>query len=285
MWICKPSRSNSAHNPCAILLSFLFLFSFLPAPAASASTVAVRYKEGLIHGFLTLTTLDGVVIAHGEVMQIAHGDQVTSHLIFHFKDGSLQEETAVYSQDGVFRLISYRQVQKGPSFKSATDLSIKAATGEVTIHSTDDKGKEKDWSEHIDLPDDLANGMLPTLLKNLPAGAEQAEFAMLVATPKPRLVKLEIAPSGADAFTFGSAHKATRYVIKINLGGVAKIVAPVVGKQPPDDRIWILGGDAPEFVKSEALSYEGGPMWRTVLAAPVWPKTASDSSVPSPEKR
>ena len=71
-----------------------------------AQTVAVHYKEGLIHGFLSLSTLDGDPIAAGDVSQVAHGNQVTSRLTFHFKDGSLQDETTIFSQRDSFSLIS-----------------------------------------------------------------------------------------------------------------------------------------------------------------------------------
>lgn len=260
------------HHTCSILISFFFLFSFFSAQLASAAPVAVRYRQGLVHGFLVLSTMDGVAIAQGDLSQVARGDQVTSHLVFHFKDGSLQDETTVYSERGVFRLIRYHLIQKGPSFKNPTDVAIETSTGTVTIHSSDDKGKQKDSNEHVDLPADLANGMVPTLLTNLPPGTQKAEVSMLVATPKPRIVKLDVTPHGTDAFTFGgTSREAVHYAIKVNIGGVAGAVAPVVGKQPPDNQIWILGGDAPVFVKSESVSYEGGPLWRAELAAPVWP--------------
>jgi hypothetical protein len=269
--LCEKPRRKVYRQVCAILISFSFLYFSAPL-ASAASPVAVRYKEGLVHGFLVLSTMDGVAIAQGDLSQVARGDQVTSHLIFHFKDGSLQEETTVFSERSVFRLISYHLVQKGPSFKHPSDISIAASSGEVTIQSTDDNGKDKSSNEHLDLPPDLANGMVPTLLKNLPSGAQQIELPMLVATPKPRIVKLEISPAGKDGFTFGGASReAVRYVIKINLGGIAGAVAPMVGKQPPDDQVWILGGEAPVFVKSEMLSYEGGPMWRVELTSPAWP--------------
>jgi hypothetical protein len=243
---------------------------------ALASPVAVRYKQGLLHGFLVLSTLEGVAIAQGEVSQVARGDRVTSHLVFHFKDGSEQVETTVYSQRGYFRLISYHLLQKGPAFKNPTEVYIVTSTGEVTIHSTDDKGKEKDSSQHIALPADLANGMVPTLLTNLPPGTQQIELPMLVATPKPRVVTLKIAPAGTDRFTLGGAtREATHYVIKVDVGGVAGAVAPMVGKQPPDDHVWILGGEAPVFVKSEMSSYEDGPMWRVELTSPAWPREAA----------
>src|SRR4029077_678815 len=76
--------------------------------------------------------------------------------------------------------------------------------------------------------------------------------SMLAATPKARLVTLAIAPQGEESFsTGGSSRKAMHYVVKVNIGGVAGAVAPLVGKQPGDIHVWILGGDAPALVKME----------------------------------
>lgn len=252
---------------------------FLSGASMSAAPVAVRYKEGLIHGFLVLSTLDGTAIAEGDLLQIARGDRVTAQLVFRFKDGSRQEETTVFSQRGNFRLISYHLVQKGPAFKHATDESVNASTGQVTVRYTDDDGKEKVEDGHLKLPPDLANGLVPTLLKNLPSGATQAEFSMVVAAPKPRLVKLKITAAGTEPFSLvGSGREAVHYVVKVDLGGVAGAVAPMLGKQPPDAHIWILGGEAPAFVRSENLSYMGGPIWRVELVSPVWPRTTTSEA-------
>jgi hypothetical protein len=256
----------------AILLIFACLVSSV---SVSASPVQVRYREGLVHGFLILSNLEGDAIAEGDLTQIAHGDQVTSRLVFHFKDGSRQEETTVFSQHGAFHLISYNQVQKGAAFKQAIDLMIAASTGQVTVRYTDNDGNERVEKEHLNLPPDLANGLVPTLLKNLPPDAPPLEVSMVVATPKPRLVKLVITAQGAEPFSVaGSAREATNYVVKVKIGGVAGVIAPILGKEPPDAHVWVLGGDAPTFVKSEILSYLGGPLWRIELASPAWPQTA-----------
>jgi len=53
------------------------------------------------------------------------------------------------------------------------------------------------------------------------------------------------------------------------------LVAPLVGKQPADTHVWILGGEAPAFVKSEGPLYVGGPIWRIELASPIWPKAST----------
>jgi hypothetical protein len=239
----------------------------------------VRYRAGLIHGFLVLSTLDGVEIAAGDLTQIARGDQVTTQLAFRFKDGSRQEETTVFSQRGNFRLISYRMVQKGPAFKNASDLSITCATGQVTVRTTDNDGKEKVANEHIALPPDLGNGLIPTLLMNMREGTQQVEIPMVVAAPKPRLVKIVVNAEGTEPFSLGGfSREAAHYAGKIDLGGVAGVVAPVIGKQPPDAQIWMLSGEAPVVLKSEMLSYAGGPVWRMELVSPAWPQeSAADS--------
>lgn len=223
--------------------------------------------------------MDGAAIAAGDLTQVARGDQVTSKLVFRFKDGSRQEETTVFSQRGNFRLISYHLMQKGAAFKNASDLSVTCSTGQVTVRYTDDNGKEKVASQHMALPPDLANGLIPTLLMNVRAGTPQMEVPMLVATPKPRLVKIVVNERGTEPFSLaGFSREAVHYVAKVEIGGVTGVVAPMVGKQPPDSQIWILGGEAPVFVKSETLSYMGGPMWRTELVSPLWPQApASDS--------
>ena len=241
--------------------------------ALLAGQVPVRHSEGLVHGFLTLRTLEGAIVANGDLIQLAQGDRVTSRLVFRFKDGSSRDETSVYTQRGAFHLVSNHLVQKGPSFPQAFDLSIDTASGQVTSRYTDDHGQPKVESEHMELPPNLANGLTLTLLKNVRANAPLPALSMVVATPKPRLVKLALSSLGDQTFTTGSgARKATHYVVKVEIGGVAGLVAPIIGKQPADTHVWILGGEAPAFVKAEGPMFLGGPLWRIELVSPVWPR-------------
>src|SRR5579863_8654718 len=83
-------------------------------PSAPAERIRVRYPQGTIHGFLQMRSEDGKVLASGDSVQVAHGDQVTTRTTFTFKDGSTDDETTVFSQRGAFRLITDRRVQKGP---------------------------------------------------------------------------------------------------------------------------------------------------------------------------
>ena len=236
-----------------------------------AEAVPVRYPEGLVHGFLTLRTQDGRTIADGDLSQVASGAQVTSRLTFHFRDGSLYDETAVFTQRDQFRLVSYRMVQKGKSFPRPLEMSIDSGTGQVDVRYTDDEGETKTESERMELPPDLANGLVQTLLKNVRSAPLSLSY--VAATPKPRLVKLEITTAAPARFSTGQRGRtATHYVLKVEIGGLSGLLAPLVGKQPPDLHVWILGGDAPAFVKAEQPFYAGGPVWRVELASPAWPR-------------
>ncbi len=248
---------------------------------AAGEPVGVRYTEGLVHGFLTLRSLDGTLLAAGDLIQTARGDKVTTRLVFHFKDGSLQDETTVFTERQEFRLVSDHLVQKGPSFPQALDLSVDAATGDVKVLYTDDHGQQKVEADHLDLPPDLANGLIPTLLKNVRPGAPPKSLSLVVATPKPRLVKLAIAVAGSERFsTGGLSRTATQYVLKVELGGLTGLIAPLVGKQPPDSHVWILGGEAPAFVKAEQPFFPGAPLWRIELTSPVWPREQRPATSP-----
>jgi hypothetical protein len=116
------------------------------------------------------------VIATGDLIQVPDEERITARLIFHFKDGSIEDETTVFSQRKTFRLISDHLVEKGPSFPDPVDMSLDVASGNVTVHRTDGAGKDRTDNYHFDFPPDLANGLVLTLLKNIPGTPLKQRF-------------------------------------------------------------------------------------------------------------
>jgi hypothetical protein len=244
-------------------------------PSAKGQPVPVRVEEGTVQGFFELRSQDGRLLASGAATQVAHGGRITSHTLFSFKDGSIDDETTVFSQQRTLHLISDRHIQKGPSFPHPMDVSVDARSGQVTVRSMGKDGKEEAKTDHLTLPPDLANGMIPVIAENLRPDAPQTTVSMVVATPKLRMVKLAITSLGEETFSVaGSAQKAIHYQIKIELGGVAGVVAPIIGKQPPDIQLWIVGGQAPTFVREQGPLYEDGPMTTIQLAGTEWRDSA-----------
>ncbi len=229
----------------------------------------MHHLEGTLHGFLSVSNQQGKILAVGDLFQVVEGDRVTAHLIFHFRDGSIDDETAVFTQHESFKLISDHHIQKGRFFKQPIDLSIDAASGEVTVRSTNKDGKEEVKTEHMDLPADLYNGLINTIAKNLQPDATETKVSMIVATPKPRLITLAFSPLPEATYTLaGFKRKALGYNIKLQLGGIAGVVAPLVGKQPPDLQIWITTGELPTFIRETGPTFEDGPSLTMQLSAP-----------------
>jgi hypothetical protein len=256
-------------------LGFVFLLIRLLQPGfVAAESVVVRFPEGVAHGFLVLRTLDGKAIADGESTQVAHGDRVTNRMRFTFTDGSVYEQTTVFSQNRTFHLVSDHVLQKGPTFERPMETAIDTASGQVTVRYKE-HNEEKVLTKRLELPPDVANGMVFAVLKNLSRDAPKTTVSYLATTPKPRLINLEFVPQGQEPFSIGrSTHKAIRYAVNVKIGGFAGAVAKILGKKPPNIQAWVLAKDAPALVRWDGPLSTDGPVWRMELAIPaVWPAT------------
>jgi hypothetical protein len=244
----------------------------LPCAPLCAAPLTVRLLEGNTRGFLVLRSLDGEPIGHGELRQKPRGSAIESRLMLTFKDGSLREETATFSQRGVFRLESYRLVQRGPSFPKA-DIAFDRNTGRYRAVVQEQKeGDEKTATGSMEMPGDLYNGMDLVLLKNLPAGTS-ATVHTAAFLPKPRLIKTVLSPEGAGSVRVGGEPKpVTRYLVKLELTGLTGVIAPLIGKEPPERRYWLATGDIPAFLRFEGAMFLNGPVWRLEQTTVEWPK-------------
>jgi hypothetical protein len=235
----------------------------------SAEPVPVRHPQGSSHGFLAVKTVEGTRIATGDATQIVHGDRVTSRVILRFVDGSIDDDITVFSQSGIFRLISDHHIQRGPSFPKPIDILINASTGQITSLRKDGKMRR----DHLDLPPDVSNGLPPNLLMNVLPTKPETKLSFVAPTEKPRLIHVSVKPAGEVPFMIGGTkRKAVNFLLHVELGGLTGVVAPLIGKQPPDYHIWILPGTSPAFIREEGPLYEGGPIWRIEQISPEFPR-------------
>lgn len=240
------------------------------APRVEPAGIPVRYAEGMVHGFLDLHTAGGALLANGDLLQIPRQGGIESRMIFHFPDSSLFEETVTFTQVGVFALQSYHLVQRGPAFAADLDASL-SADGHYVVKTRshrDDKARE--YRGKLDLPPDVSNGLVITLLKNLSRNDTQTVH-LVAFTPKPRLIRLELAPAGERQLRHGQrSETAVEFELKPRLGALVGFFASLLGKMPPDSRVWIVIHEVPAFVRFEGPLYDG-PVWRIDLSSPDWP--------------
>jgi hypothetical protein len=192
----------------------------------------------------------GKIIARDEFSQAVQGDEVTMPLTYQFVDGSIGDETTTYGQRGRFRLIRNHHIQKGPSFAKPIDLTVEAATGIATSRRDDKNGKIQAERAPIDLPDDLANGFVGTLLPNVPHNTMPFRVGIQAPVGGGRLIRIQISPEGEQAFqAAGPTLKAMVFRIHPELGGIVGVIAPLIGLQPKDVMVWVLEGEEPEVVR------------------------------------
>ena len=254
------------------LLFFVVIAALLWSWAVKAAPIRVRLMEGNFRGFVVLKSLDGAAIAYGEVCQKATGDLVECRTILRFTDGSLYDESATFSQKGVFRLEAYRLMQHGPSYPTL-EVSFDRRSGQYKARSQAEKeDKQEVASGTFEMPADLYNGMALVLLKNLPGGAG-ATVHMAVFMPEPQLIEMEWSWEGEDEVMLGGRPlKTMRSLVKLEIGGLTGVIASLLGKSPPDLRYWLVTGDVPAFVRFEGAMFLNGPVWRLELTTVEWPK-------------
>ena len=213
---------------------------------ASCEPIPVRHIQRPMHRFMTVRSEDGRTIASGEFTQVVQGDQVTMRLTFRFVDGSVDDEVTTFRQQGTLRLLSNHHIQQGPFFSRPIDLTVEATSGTVTSRTTDKKGKTHVESKHMDLPADLANGFVGSVLLNVPPNTRPFQVGLLAPVAGGRLIKLRISPGEEHAVQLaGQTFSATVFRIHPELGGFINVIARLIGLQPKDVMVWVLEGDDP----------------------------------------
>jgi len=235
--------------------------------AAWAQPVAVTHVQKPMHRFMVARAEDGKIIANGEFTQVAQGDEVTMRMTYKFLDGSLDEETTTYSQRDKFRLVRNHHIQRGPFFARPSDFSIEAATGMATRRTVGSDGKAHDESAHIDLPDDVSNGFVGTLLLNVARNTAPFRVGILAPVGSGRLIRILISAEGEQQFQMaGQTLKAAVFRIHPELGGIVGLIAPLIGLQPKDVMVWVLEGDDPAVVRIVGQLGGYGPVVSSELA-------------------
>jgi hypothetical protein len=252
-----------------------FIVAVLAFPLTGAmdrepEAVRVRHPEGSVHGFLKLSTAAGAHIGNGDLLQSANGEGMKNRMIFRFTDGSYFEEAVEYTQSGVFKMREYRLIQRGPSFPYDLDAKLSSSGAySLVTRSHDEDGEVERKSGTLELPADTYNGLPITLAKNLTQG-DVVTVHIVAFTPKPRIIRLQIAPVAVQFVRFGAdSARAIRYALDPKIGGIVGVMAKLVGKNPPDSHAWILTDGVPAFLRFEGPLFTG-PVWRIDLTTPTW---------------
>lgn len=266
----------------SLLTVLAVLLTVLLVPArASSKPVAVSFAEGAAHGYLVVQDGSGESIGHGELLQTVRGSLVESRLVFRFKDGSLFDEKTTFSQRRVFTLQKYRLIQRGPSFPEELDIRMDRKSSRYRVRSrAGPHQSEAVTAGRLDMPRDAYNGLIGTLLKNLPSG-KSATVSIVAFTPEPRLIALDLRPEAKEPVQVGDLLKAaTRWVLEPRIQGVVHFFGKVLGQLPDEFRyrFWIIHDGIPAFARFEGPLHLMGPVWRIEVLSPRLAGSPTDKS-------
>jgi hypothetical protein len=202
--------------------------------------VPVKYTEGTVHGFLELTTGAGALLSHGDQLQVAKNGGISSRMVFHIANGSLFEESVTYTQHDVFTMQTYHLIQSGPAFDEDLDATLSRTGSYVVRIRSHRDGREQEYAGSVSLPGDVYNGMVGTIAKNI--SAQEATTIHIVAfMPEPRVIAVELAPSGAERVKIGAHEEsAVSFTVKPKLGMLLHVGAKLAGRLPSDSHIVII---------------------------------------------
>lgn len=255
---------------------FFLLFNFLallivPPTRGNAEPVPARLKQGVGHIFLLIRDESGKILAEGESLQTVKGYTVSTHTTFHFRDGSIDDETTVFEQRVNLRVLSDDHLQKGLAFPHPMEIQIEAVHGRVIVH---DLESGKTSTHEMKIPFDVANGIITQVLQNIAqdtVDTVETKVSYVLPTSKPRLATLVISPAGEDSYSLGGVRQTARKLeLKVDLGGVAGLIAPIIGKEPKPTYAWMAGGQVPMFLRIQTQFYDGAPLWTIEQTAPAW---------------
>jgi len=234
--------------------------------AAPAEPIAVRHIQLPRHEFMVARSATGKIIARVEFTETVQGDEVTMRLTYRFVDGSIDDETTTYRQQGTFRLVRNHHIQNGPFFAKPVDFAVEAATGMATSRTADKSGKVHVETEHIGLPDDLANGFVGTVLLNVSPNTKPFRVGILAPVFGGRLIRILISPEGEQPFQkTGQTLKATVFRIHPELGGILGVLAKLLNLQPKDVMVWVLEGEKPAVMRIVGQLGGSGPVLSSEL--------------------
>ena len=132
--------------PSSLSRAAVALLVFIPCACGSsvAAPVPVHMVKGSARAYLIVRDAQSRIIAHGDWWQVPRDNRLEVHLRFDFTDGSLSHETFVFSQRGVWSLLSYRSEQRGPSFPRDIEGRVDRDSGRYTVRHRDRDGGKAD---------------------------------------------------------------------------------------------------------------------------------------------
>jgi hypothetical protein len=236
-------------NPHIRVLAGMTALALLLAPPGRA--VELRYPQGDLHGFPSMSDESGKLIADGELTQKRKGDRLLVRAVWRFKDGRVAVEEDVLRTRPELWQESFRWVETNGE-EMLRHAQVDFRTGKASFSRNED-GEPKTWEEKLDLPRGKAfTGYSAALAASqlrdaLSAKDSRRSLTFVGFTPTPRTVEVEIARQpGARVRAAGRELSADLFTLHPKLPFPVSLVA-----NAPDAHLWFSRGSPPALLRAE----------------------------------
>jgi len=246
-------------------LAVFVLAALLPAVcmADPGEPIATKWTEGDFAGATTIWTADGKgVQGFSAYRQHREGDRLIIKQSAHYRDGSFDEDEAVVRVGKRLETVSGRSIIHDAKKKPILDLRIDVAKRRVTGFYIED-GERVEVDEELDIGPGTYWGLLFNLLvKNFDANAKDGKlvFQAVLATPKPRLLDMELMHAGSVTISrTGGSMKTDKFTL---LPTVNFLIDPIIKRMAPTTLFFVQPGSPPAMMRFDGpRNYAGQRIW------------------------
>ena len=240
------------HTLRAVALGFATAFLVAQPVAAEdpPAPIKLSWIEGDVSGFSTILAPNSDrPIGYIEYHQRRRGDVVDATRVARFYDGSSDEDTARVRVGTTLRSLRGRSIIRNTRGFVTVDISIDVEAGHISGFSG--LGKErKVYDERVELPEGTYWGpLIFMVIKNFEANAVENRlvFRTVVATPKPRVIDMELLRQNKTTVRRGGAAiTAVQFVLRPTVNW---LVDPIIRMFAPDTSFFVHSGAPPALAR------------------------------------
>jgi hypothetical protein len=218
----------------------------------SGDPIQLQWMEGDVAGMTPIWSPDATrVIGSIEYRQHRQGDRLDATRVARFADGSSDEDQVEARVGGTLEALNGRSIIRDQRGASVVDLAIDVPGGHITGFSANG-GDRTTYDEKVQLPAGTYWGPLVFIVvKNFDQNASDGRlvFRTVAATPKPRVIDLELVRDGQTSVTPPGA---TLDVELLSLRPTINwLVDPIVRRFAPRTQFFIRPGAPPALARYE----------------------------------
>lgn len=211
--------------------------------------IQLAWTEGDLAGLTRILSPEGKTIGSIEYHQHVRGDVLQAIRVAHFTDGSSDEDQAEARVGKTLEAIRGRSIIRDGHGTPVLDLAINVAGGRITGFSGVGKARAT-YDEQVTLPAGTYWGPLVAIVvRNFDTNASEDRlvFRTVVATPKPRVLDMELVRDGETSLSRpGSRLHVVRLALRPTINF---IVDPLLQRLAPKTEFFVLPGTPPALAR------------------------------------